>query len=152
MTIDLLPNEIWLKILKKLNPTDIDNLLFVNKRFHSLVFEISSNLVINHDFSLKSDYEILERIRHYKEVFVKCGTNDHISNIVIVNKTKNVNHCPNANDSGNYGDLRKSKLMLINLIPQFRELYLKDVVLQVQVQVRCLGICFNSKAWQKSFD
>ena len=123
MTIDVLPNEIWLEILKKLNPTDIDNLLFVNKRFHSLAFEISSNLVINHDFSLKNDDKILERIRHYKEVFVKCGTNDHISNIVIVNKTKNVNHCPNANDPGNHGDLRKSKLMLINLIPQFRGLY-----------------------------
>ena len=123
MTIDVLPNEIWLKILKKLNSTDLDNLLFVNKRFHSLAFEISNNLVINHDSSLKNDYEILEKIGQYKEVFVKCGTNDHISKVLIVNKTKNVNYCPETNDLGNYGDSRKSKFMLVNLIPQFRGLY-----------------------------
>ena len=123
MTIDVLPNEIWLKIFKKLNSTDLDNLLFVNKRFHSLAFEISNNLVINHDSSLKNDYEVLERIRHYKEVFVRCGTNDRISKIVIVNKTKNVNYCPETNDPGNYGDSIKSKFMLVNLIPQFRGLY-----------------------------
>ena len=145
MDIDVLPNEIWLKILKKLNSTDLDNLLFVNKRFHSLAFEISSNLVINHDSSLKNDNEILERIRHYKEIFVKCGTNDHISKVLIVNKTKSYDYCQETNDRGNFADSRKSKSMLVNLIPQFRGMYFihQDASFLNELMKVIFEFCYN---------
>ena len=121
MTVDSLPNEIWLQIIKKLNLLDLGNLLLVNKNLHYLAVGVSKIITINHDLSLVNDFQILEQISHIKKVFMQCGTNECISSVAVVNKTQNSKYCPESNyPEYLHGGTGHNKLLVVNLLPQLK--------------------------------
>ena len=121
MIIDLLPNEILQKIFRKLTQLDLGNVLLVNKKFHYVAFDVLNGWPINHGSYLENDHEILFKLKQVKRITTDCGTNERISQIVIVNKKKN-SSLPNEfkEHGADQDSSRKNKSIIVNLLPQFK--------------------------------
>ena len=124
MTFDKLPDEILITIFKKLGQVELCNILRVNKKFHILALDISSGLIINHDFSLTNDTDLIDQVTQIKKCFINCGTSEWTSKMAIVNRLKD--HLPQeGNDVQNYDrknkdSSRRKKSIVVNLLPQFK--------------------------------
>ena len=124
MTIDKLPDEILITIFKKLEQVELCNILRVNQKFHILALDILSGLIINHDYSLKNDTDLINQITQVKKCFINCGTSEWTSKIAIVNRLKN-HLSQEGNDDQNYNrknkdSSRRNKSIIVNLLPQFK--------------------------------